>query len=89
MKVWQKLLTVLSLFVICISVGVTAFSSLEVSAAQKEALKCENEMESLAAEEKNIQEKEAAVRAETEEEAEKAAGRMPEMQHQSQSTIIQ
>ena len=71
MKVWQKLLTVLSLFVICISVGVTAFSSLEVSAAQKEALKCENEMESLAAEEKNIQEREAAVRAETEEETEK------------------
>ena len=59
MKNWQKLLAVFSVLFLCISVGITGFSALEVLGAQKKALKCEEEMGTLIAAEKSIQEREA------------------------------
>lgn len=61
MKNWQKLLAVFSVLFLCISVGITGFSALEVLGAQKKALKCEEEMGTLIAAEKSIQESEAAA----------------------------
>lgn len=59
MKNWQKLLAVFSVLFLCISVGITGFSALEVLGAQKKVLKCEEEMGTLIAAEKSIQESEA------------------------------
>lgn len=64
MKNWQKLLAVFSVLFLCISVGITGFSALEVLGAQKKALKCEEEMGTLIAAEKSIQESENAETAE-------------------------
>ena len=68
MKIWQKLLTVFSVLVICVSCFVITFSSAEVLAAQKKALKCDSEAGKLADEEKRIGENESA--AETEQSSE-------------------
>lgn len=66
MKNWQKILAIFSVLVLCISVGVSAFSALEVLGAQKKALKCEKEAGKLMIAENSIGESEDDFRTELE-----------------------
>lgn len=70
MKNWQKIMTVFSVFILCISVGVSTFSAVEVIGSRKKALKCENEIGDLAAAKNSIQESEETEKKETTEKRE-------------------